>query len=208
MLPSYKEPFASSLSHLPQKQHFKLKGARVFLNCNKLSRSVGSEFCTSNQYLHLQTINRSYRKMIFCAIYVLQQRCQGSAEPGAPSYEPLRGHTKCFDSPHCLFLPKGPHCESLTWMQVRPHAISLQSVELFVRLTHHHRGKALTVGLSVMEIKDDACQSRDWEPSRGYRGPDPRVDLWAAPSPRGPAAAVLGMGFLLSFHCLLRSFLF
>lgn len=99
-----------SLLYLPQKQHFKLKGSRVFLSCNKLSRSVGSEFCTSNQYLHLQMINRSYRKLIFCAIYVLQQCRQGSAEPGAPSYEPLRGHTVCFDSPHCLFLPKGPYC--------------------------------------------------------------------------------------------------
>lgn len=136
---------------------------------------------------------------MYCSNVVRAQLSQGP---------PPMSHTVCSDSPHCLFLPKGPYCELLTWMQVKPHTISLQSVKLFVRLTHHHRAKALTVGLSVMERKGDACQSRDWEPSRGYRGPDPRVDLWVAPSPRGPAAAVLGMGFLLSFHCLLRSFLF
>lgn len=136
----------------------------------------------------------------------------------------------CFDSPHCcLSLPKGLHCELLTWMQLKPHAISLQSMKLFVRLTNHHSGKALTLGLSLMERKgEDTCQCRDYnpmqssshrqglgtgapgwrKPSRGYRGPDPRVDLWVAHSPCGPSAGVLGMGFLLSFRCLLRSFLF
>lgn len=51
---------------------------------------------------------------MYCSNVVRAQLSQGP---------PPMSHTVCSDSPHCLFLPKGPYCELLTWMQVKPHMV-------------------------------------------------------------------------------------
>lgn len=57
-------------------------------------------------------------------------------------------------NPLCyVLLPKRLYCEFLTWMQVKLHVISLQSMTLFVRLTNHHCGKLLMFRSTVNEGK-------------------------------------------------------